>query len=178
MENLKQIPNEWNNKPNWIHGDSENLSVLVDKNRNYDMIFSCPPYYDLEKYSDEQGELSALETYEEFLDKYNSIISECVYRLQDNRFAVFVVSDIRDKKGFYRNLVGDTKSAFINNDMELYNDIIFLTAIGGLPLRCGIPFKKYRKVGRAHQNILVFYKGDVKKIPDIFGEKILVNNGL
>ena len=169
-ENKKQVNKNALTKPNWIIGDSFNINKLTDK--QYDMIFSCPPYYNLEVYSDEKGELSNMETYEEFINRYKQIVKSCVNKLKNNRFAVFVVSDVRDKDGFYRNFVGDTKTAFIEAGMKLYNDIIFLTAIGGLPLRVGIPMASYRKVGRAHQNILVFYKGDIKQIKQDFSQKV------
>ena len=170
--NDKQIDiKKWKGEyPWWVVGDSMNIDKLTYD--TFDMIFSSPPYFDLEIYSNEKGELSAMKTYEEFLENYKIIINKCVNKLENNRFAVFVVSDIRDKNGFYRNFVGDTKTAFIDAGMKLYNDIVFLTSIGSLPLRCGIPFAKNRKVGRAHQNVLVFYKGDVKEIRNNFKEKI------
>ena len=37
-------------KPTWIVGNSENISDLAKG--QYDLVFSCPPYYDLEVYSD------------------------------------------------------------------------------------------------------------------------------
>jgi DNA modification methylase len=156
--------------PWWIVGDAMNVNTLVQD--DFDMIFTSPPYYDLEVYSNIKGELSAMESYEKFLENYELIISKCTDKLKDNRFAVFVVSDIRDKEGLYRNFVGDTKTIFIKAGMKLYNDIIFLTQLTSLPLRCGVPFAKNRKVGRAHQNVLVFYKGDVKEIRNNFSERI------
>jgi hypothetical protein len=52
--------------------------------------------------------------------------------------------------------------------MQYYNEIILLNVAGSLPIRVGRQFQKYRKVGRTHQNILVFYKGDAKRIPENF----------
>ena len=43
-----------------------------------------------------------------------------------------------------------------------YNDIILYTVIGSLPVRVTKQFEPYRKIGKVHQNILVFYKGDPK----------------
>ena len=42
----------------------------------FDLLFSCPPYYDLEVYSDNKEDLSNKPTYEEFLTKYKEIIKE------------------------------------------------------------------------------------------------------
>jgi hypothetical protein len=38
-----------------------------------------------------------------------------------------------------------------------------VTAVGSLPVRTGKQFKASRKLGKTHQNLLVFVKGDPKK---------------
>ena len=99
------------NKPTWIVGDSKDIMTLAPG--EYDFVFSCPPYADLEVYSDDPRDLSTME-YEEFLTIYREIIGESVRRLKDNRFAAFVVGDVRDSKGNYRNFVSETIGAFID----------------------------------------------------------------
>ena len=47
--------------------------------------------------------------------------------------------------------------------MVLYNEMILVTQIGNLGMRVGGYFKS-RKMGKAHQNVLVFYKGDISNI--------------
>ena len=155
-------------KPEWLQGDSANIKALT-KGKPCDLVFSCPPYYNLEVYSDLEGELSAKKTYKEFLVGYRAIIKNCVDMLKANRFACFVVGDMRDKKGFYRNFVSDTIAAFVDAGAGLYNDAILVTAVGSLPIRAGRQFQSGRKLGKTHQNILVFYKGDPKMIKDEFG---------
>lgn len=51
----------------------------------------------------------------------------------------------------------------------LYNELILLDPIGTAALRARKSFKT-RKITRTHQEILVFFKGDPKKIKEIFGE--------
>ena len=156
------------NPPNWICGDSN--KVLDSIEDMYDFVFSCPPYYDLEVYSDLEGELSNHSTYDGFLVEYKEIISKAVNLLKEDRFACFVVSDIRDKEGMYRNFVSDTIGAFLGAGMKLYNEIILVTPIGSLPIRINKQFQGYRNVGKTHQNILVFYKGNPKNIKNNFNE--------
>lgn len=169
-ENRKQ----WNRLKNgsdvtWIDGDSNVVLEKASDEKSFDFIFSCPPYHDLEQYSDDPADLSNMD-YPEFLDVYRSIIAKSVARLKDNRFACFVVGDIRDKSGFYRDFVGDTVQAFRDAGAEFYNEIILVNVAGSLPVRIGRQFEGYRKVGKMHQNILVFYKGDPKKIKEEFPE--------
>jgi len=135
----------------------------------YDFLFSCPPYYDLEVYSDAEGELSACPSYAEFIEAYRYIVTKCVGLLANDRFACFVVGDIRDKRGMYRNFVSDTIAAFRDVGMELYNEAILVTAVGSLPIRVGRQFDAARKLGKTHQNVLVFVKGDPRKATDAIG---------
>lgn len=148
--------------PDWITGDSLNIAKLAPKHE-YNFVFSCPPYADLETYSDNKADISNM-PYDEFMAAYTSIIRETMELLANDSFAAFVVGDIRNKKGFYRNFVSDTITAFRTiPDVELYNEIVYLTPLGTLPIRAKSSFTKGRKVGKAHQNVLVFVKGDPKK---------------
>lgn len=45
--------------------------------------------------------------------------------------------------------------------MSFYNEAILVTAVGSLSIRAGRPFSASRKLGKTHQNVLVFLKGDV-----------------
>lgn len=139
-------------------GDSQ--LILDTIKQNFDFIFSCPPYYNLEVYSDLPGELSNIDTYENFLVKYNSIIKKSCDKLKDNRFACIVISNMRDKNGYYHNFVGDTIEIFKKCEMNLYNDMVLINSLGTLPIRSKKHFISSRKVGKAHQNVLVFFKGN------------------
>jgi 16S rRNA G966 N2-methylase RsmD len=153
-------------QPVWHSGDSINVNTIA-KGYECDLFFSCPPYGDLEVYSDLENDISNME-YDDFLKAYKQIITNGLKHLKNDRFAVFVVGDIRDKKGFYRNLVSDTIMAFWNNGVILYNEIILVNMVGSLAIRAGKQFNSGRKVGKQHQNVLVFYKGNPKNIKQHF----------
>lgn len=144
----------------WICGDS--LQVVPDLAIAPDFLFSCPPYADLEVYSDDPNDLSNM-PYEKFLDAYRSIIRESCAKLQTHRFACFVVSEVRDKKtGIYRGFVSDTIRAFEECGLGLYNDVVLLNQVGTAAIRANLSMET-RKIVRIHQNVLVFVKGDPKK---------------
>ena len=63
----------------------------------------------------------------------------------------------------YRNFVADTISAFRDAGMALYNEAVLVTAVGSLSIRVGRQFEVGRKLGKTHQNVLVFVKGDPRK---------------
>lgn len=152
--------------PVWITGDSREVFPDAedwDIPGEVDAILSCPPYADLEKYSDDPRDLSNMD-YDEFREAYGEIISAAVGRLADDRFAVFVVGEIRDpKNGIYRNFVGDTIEAFERAGMAYYNEALLVSPAGTLPLRAAKQFVVSRKLGRTHQTVLVFVKGDPKR---------------
>lgn len=142
-------------------GDSNHISELI-KARGFDLCFTSPPYYDLEVYS--KDDLSALGTYEDFMQQYENIFRQCVDMLADDAFLVIKVGEIRDKTtGIFRNFVGDNIAMFRRLGLAYYNEIILLNAIGTAHLRANGNMKT-RKVAKVHQNILVFYKGDVSNI--------------
>lgn len=146
--------------PQWYTGDSAQMDSILPADLQADFLFTCPPYFDLEKYSDHPSDLSAADSYAEFLAAYRQIIAAGVQRLRPNRFAAIVVGDIRDGQGMYRNFVSDTIQAFIDAGASYYNEAILVTAVGSLAIRAGKTFANYRKLGKSHQNVLVFIKGD------------------
>jgi len=154
------------NMPAWIVGDSRTAIPAVE----YDFVFSCPPYYDLEQYSDDDADLSNAADYDSFILAYRQIIQTSVDRLRPDSFACFVVGDIRDDHGIYRNFVGDTVNAFQDAGAGLYNEAILVTAVGSLPIRVGRQFEAGRKLGKTHQNVLIFYKGEPGRIRERLGE--------
>jgi len=144
---------------NWITGDS--MQHLPDAPLS-DFIFSCPPYGNLEVYSDNPADLSTMQ-YAKFIEEYSKIIELAVKRLKPNRFACFVIGEFRDKKtGNYQGFVPDTINAFRAAGMNFYNEIILITATGSLPIRVTKQFQAGRKIGKTHQNILLFVKGHPK----------------
>lgn len=145
-----------------ITGDSNQLNELV-KDTDYDLVFTCPPYYDLEVYSKE--DMSALGTYEEFMAQYKSIFSQAIAKLKDDRFVVLVVGEVRNKKtGVYRNFVGDNVTLFKELGLNYYNEMILINHFGNLPVRAPKQFNQSRKIGKCHQNVIAFYKGDAKRL--------------
>ena len=148
-------------KPVWHCGDSRDIKTICAGLRA-DMVFSCPPYADLEVYSDNPRDLSTLD-YPDFVTAYTEIIGAACDLLSPDRFACFVVGEVRDKRGNYRNFVGDTVAAFRAAGLHYYNEAILITAVGSLPIRTGRQFEAGRKLGKTHQNVLVFVKGDGKR---------------
>lgn len=158
----------------YICDTSENMDKYI-KNNSMDFIFSCPPYADLEVYSDLQEDLSNM-SHEEFFRVYAKILQNTYKKLKDDRFAVIVTSEVRNKKGEYIRLVPKTIDLMVEAGYLFYNDIILVNSVGTLPFRAASMMNAGRKVGRRHQNVLVFYKGNPKNIKKNFDEIMPKNN--
>ena len=148
--------------PNWYCDDSLNADKYV-ADESCDLVFSCPPYADLEVYSDDPRDISNMD-YDGFCKVYANIIAIACRKLKQDRFAVFVVGDVRDKKGFYRNFVDYTKRCFNDNGLLTYNELILIEQSGTGAMRANKQFGSLRKVIKTHQNVLVFYKGNPQNI--------------
>ena len=148
----------------WINDDSYNMDAHI-KDGTADLVFTCPPYFDLKVYSDNPADLSQMD-FDTFTAMYTDILHKSVAKLKDNRFAIVVISNVRDKKGYYRDLTGITRRAMEQAGALMYNEIILVNCVGTGAARARQNMKT-KKVVRLHQEVLVFYKGDPKKIGSI-----------
>ena len=153
--------------------DSQNADKYIEDG-TADMIMTCPPYADLEVYSDDPRDISNMD-YPEFIAIYRNILTTAVRKLKENRFAG-VVGDVRDKKGFYRQFVSDTENIMRDAGAGLYNECILVDPVGTGAMRVRKQFNGGRKVVKRHQNVLIFFKGNPKKIKDNFKQIQIPDN--
>ena len=150
--------------PIWVAGDSEKVLDGVEP-ESVDLVFSCPPYFDLEVYCDDPDDLSNMD-WESFLTSYYEIIRKAAKALKEDRFAVWVIGEVRDKKGFIRGLIPETITAFREAGLNYYNNGITLDPQATAALRANRFFNSGRKLVTVHQHFIVFVKGDPKKAAD------------
>lgn len=155
----------------WVHGDSAHIDELLPED-GFDFMFTCPPYADLEVYSDDPADISNMGI-DGFLEMYEIILRKTVEKLADDRFAVVVIGDARGKDGFYYNLPGKTVEFMERAGARYYNEAILVTPAGSLPIRAGRQFAASRKLGKTHQNVLTFCKGDPREAAGRLGEVVI-----
>lgn len=146
----------FNNQPQWYVGDSNHV-LDIRFSHKFDLIFSCPPYADLEVYSDLPNDISNM-NYNDFLNAYKSIIKKAVLHLKVGGYACFVIGEVRDKKGNYIGFVPDTIEAMEDAGLKYYNECIYLNGLAGAGLTAGRIMGISKKVKKVHQNVLVFRK--------------------
>ena len=144
---------EWNLNFKFILADS----VKYRPNESFDFIYTCPPYYDLEVYSDMEEDLSNAPSYMEYLNMLQKVLKNCYDVLKKDSFAVFVVGNFRNKKGELEHLNGDLITKAKEVGFKLWDELIWIGASNVALTRCG-KFEKNRKSVRMHEYIIILKK--------------------
>jgi hypothetical protein len=152
----------------WIKSDS----TIFEPPGMFDLVFSCPPYYRVEKYVDydgnsPDGEINSLDTYEKFRDVLFAGYKKAIEHLNDNCFFVVMTGDSRDKNGAYYCSESETELFFKENGLSVYNKIIYLEC-EFTRLAQAKKTLNTRKFPKREQKIIVAFKGDMSKIKDLF----------
>ena len=151
----------------YICDDALNIKKHI-KNESMDFMFTCPPYADLEIYSDLPNDLSNMD-YDVFFEVIKTVLTESYSKLKNERFATVVIGEVRHKNtGAYLGIVPKIIQIMIDAGFHYYNEMILSTPIGNLHMRAGNYMSGSRKIGKQHQNVLVFYKGTIKNIKKEF----------
>lgn len=159
---LSQLSRPGDPSPVWKRKDACARSIQTTIRTRPDMIMTCPPYGDLEVYSDNPADISTM-PWDTFAGALTHSIKQAALRLKDNRFAVYVVSDVRAPDGSYRGLPDTVRAAATAAGLSNYAELVLLNNLGTAPIRARGQFEKTRKVCRVHQLALVFLKGDAAK---------------
>jgi len=132
----------------------------VDKNFeniNFNFSLTCPPYYDLEQYSDLENDLSNQKTYEDFLNLLLKSMKRVYEALEEESLSVWVVGNFRNKFGALEHLNGDIIKLSKEVGFVLLDEIIFEGASKVALTRCS-KFEKNRKSVRMHEYIIILKK--------------------
>lgn len=102
---------------------SEDLFFRSDEfNQKYDVIGSCPPYFDLEIYSDDEKQsTSTCSEYEKWLEIYwRGTVRNCVHMLKDNGVFVLVIKETIDKHEICKDMCNVLFSEGLSIVVEKY----------------------------------------------------------
>jgi DNA modification methylase len=155
--------------PRWLQGSSAKLSSVLDETEAFDLLFTDPPYFTLERYSDDESDASTIRSYDDFIALVGTVLTQAVTRLREDRFAVLKIGEVRGKDGGYVGFVPDCINIMRRAGLVYVNEAILVTPIGSLPVRTAGAFGARRTMGKTHQNVLVFCKGDAKRAAQFVG---------
>lgn len=74
---------------------------MNENDNSVDLIFTSPPYWDLEFYGDESAQLGYKKSYDEFLSGIKRILSESFRVLKVDKYCIINVNDFRKNGIFY-----------------------------------------------------------------------------
>lgn len=152
----------------WIKSDSS----TYDPEGMFDLVFTCPPYYRVEKYIDydgqsPEGEINSLSTYEQFRDTLFAGYKKSIEHLNDSCFFVVMTGDSRDGKGAYHCSESETELFFKESGLAVYNKIVYLEC-EFTRLAQAKKTLNMRKFPKREQKIIVAYKGSISAIKDLY----------
>ena len=152
----------------WIKSDSSEY----EPDGMFDLCFSCPPYYKVEKYVDYEGvipdgELNNIDTYEQFRDTLFKGYKKAISKLNENCFFVVMTGDSRDKTGAYYGCEAEHELFFKEQGLHIYNKIVYLEC-EFTRLAHAKRTLDYRKFPKREQKIIVAYKGDMSEIKNTY----------
>ena len=144
------------NQPLWILGDSNRVLDEINDDE-FDLVFTCPPYVNMEVYSNLVDDISNMD-YDDFIFALESILRKSCKKLKRGGNLVIVVGEVRNKQGNYYGFVSDTiKMLQRIKGMYFYNDAILETSLASAALRAAKNMVSAKLV-KVHQNILMFRK--------------------
>lgn len=144
----------------WITGPAQD--VLPGLDGGFDYVFTCPPYHNLERYSDDPADLSAM-GWEEFLAVLGGIVAAALDLLAPDRFATWVVGDLRGPDGYLRRLPSRVDTMHEAAGARLVNDTVIASPLGG---KYGVIWRSWtptRSATRIHSHAHTYVKGDRRR---------------
>ena len=151
--------------------DSANMGKWLDYLDYADLVFTCPPYWDMEKYSDNPRDLSTFKTYDDFLEGCNRRLEIASSYLKENGFLIVVLMDFRNK-GVFHSWHTDTIEYFHSNtDFKLYDTILWEMS----------PAKRHplypqallnRRMLNTHEYCLVFNRKTQPELREFYDKKL------
>jgi Pyridoxal-phosphate dependent enzyme len=143
--------------PTWVVGDAVRWAPQLPY-ESADLVFTCPPYFDPEAYSDDPADLSAMSD-AEFGYAMHQVLEGCAQALRPDRFAVVVCGDARNSRGVLRDMRGVVIQAAAVAGLTLASAAVYVPPLGAIRITAGRVFQATRTLARTHQDVLVFAKG-------------------
>ena len=135
--------------------DSRNIDLPEN---SVDMIFTSPPYWDLEFYGEEENQLGYKKSYGLFLHGLKQVLTGCSKVLKPGCYCVFNVNDFR-KEGRFYSYHTDVIQLTNNLDLNIWDNVI--VDWGSSIASCFASQIDERKIcGKRHEYLLVFKKRD------------------
>ncbi len=134
----------------------DGCKLLDTDDESADAIFTCPPYWCLERYESAPDQLADCKTYDVFLNRLSLAAENCHRTLKAGGFSAIVVADFHRDGEFYSlhaDVIGIWKAA----GLMPWEVVIHHLTSPFVAISAG-QNKRRKWVGKSHEYILVFKK--------------------
>lgn len=125
-----------------------------------DVSVTCPPYYNLEIYSDQADDISSFKTYAEFNGAMFLNAISTFRHLKPGAFALMIVGNFRDKNKELVDFRSHTVENFRDAGFMFHQDVILSKNFASAAKRASNSWRGMKLVPR-HEHMLVFLKPHV-----------------
>ena len=139
--------------------NKDGLKIEDIDDGSVDLIFTCPPYFNIEKYETCEEQLSDINNYDLFLAKLGKGIEKYYQVLKNEKFCIFVVGDWR-VNGELKLFSQDVINLFLKNKFLMHDFIIH--KLNSVAIVGCANFEANNFVCKSHEYVLVFKK-DIRK---------------
>lgn len=136
--------------------EEDGCEMKSTPNESANLVLTCPPYADIERYESAEGQLSDIRKYDEFCERIQVCGDNIERVLKPGGFAVWVCGDFR-KDGEYKSFHSDTINMFKKSGLKLHDIIVMRNNTIFAALQAGKCASK-RYTAKVHEFILVFRK--------------------
>lgn len=150
--------------PDWRVGDARHARW----DGSFDMLLTCPPYWDLERYGDDPADLCNAADESAFVTGLAACLVPAVDALAANSFVVVVMGFVRNGDRLV-DLPGHTAALLADLRLVVYNDFVLATSPSTAAFRADRAFRTTRKPVPVHQRVVVAVKGDPRAAADRCG---------
>lgn len=132
-----------------IEGDSRDIELAQPA----DMVLTSPPYYDIEYYGDEAGQLGFCRTYGDFIKDITIILGKCYQYLKTGGFCCWSINDFR-RNGKFIAYHSDIIQAYLKVGFILH-DIVIVDL--GYPIGAAFAtqLEEQRRTAKRHEYIII-----------------------
>lgn len=134
---------------------------MVEGDSTVDLVFTSPPYWDLEYYDDHPDQLGRRHSYKEFLEGLGRIASESYRVLRAGKFCVFNINDFR-KDGKYFIYHADIVPYFERQGFTLW-DVIIVKWHSSFGKIFATQIEDRKRMPKEHEYLMVFKKPEEGK---------------
>ena len=126
-------------------------------NDSVDLIFTSPPYWDIEFYDESEKQAGYKKTYEQFLETMQSIMNECHRILKSDKYCVININDFR-KDGKYYDYHNDISQLGKKAGFKIH-DVVIVDWGTSIQSCFATQIESRKMTAKRHEYLIVFKKG-------------------